>query len=106
MQWTRITKKPVQFPVTATTPSGAPATITGVDVALLPHREGPDAATAWVTADYDPFDGIASVLVSGPDATTPSGLVLPDRPASDLWARIVDNPNVDAALIVSIFLVD
>jgi hypothetical protein len=97
-----IDRKYAHFPVTATLADGSAATISGVDVALLPYRTGPDASTTWTPAVY--ANGIATVLLAGPDADPTGALALPTGGAS-VWARVVDNPEVDAAMVGSISII-
>lgn len=92
--WTRVTRKFVRIPVVATLATGGSATIAGVDIALLPQRSAPDESTQWTAAIYD--SGVATVLIAGPDADPSGALVLPEGGA-DVWARITDVPEVDAA---------
>ena len=82
-----------EYDVTATLPGGGPATLTGVDVALLPPRATPDGDTTWTAADY--AAGVATVLLAGPDADDTDALVVPSGGA-DLWIRVTDSPEVDA----------
>lgn len=92
----RIDRLYRDYTVTAELRDGQPATLTGVDVALLPPRRTPDATTVWTAADY--LDGVFTVLLAGPDATTEGALTVPAGGA-DLWARVTDNPEVDAERI-------
>lgn len=89
----RIDRLYRDYTVTATEKDGTPAVLTGVDVALLTPRTSPTAATTWTAADY--ADGVATVLLEGPDATPSGGLAVPSGGA-DLWIRIADSPEVDA----------
>ena len=93
MELTRISRKYGHIPITATLHDGNPATITGVDVALLPSGATPDGDTAWTATDYT--NGEAVVLLAGPDADPAGALVA--TATGDLWARITDSPEVDAA---------
>lgn len=108
--WTRITELFIDFPVTPTLANGQPATITGVQCALLPYRsKGPTATTVWVDATWTPGvngnPGTASVLVSGPDAASPgSGGLQMGNSGADLWARIVDTPETAPAFVVRLDL--
>lgn len=89
----RIDRLYRDYDVAATLRDGGPATLTGVDVALLPPRTTPTAATAWTTATY--AAGTATVLLAGPDAAGLGALVVPATGA-DLWVRVTDTPEVDA----------
>lgn len=92
------------YDVTATLPDGSPADLGGVDAALLPPRVTPTAATVWAPTDYvvDPAPAWR-VLLAGPDADPTGALVVPPGGA-DLWLRVVDGIEVDAALIERISL--
>jgi hypothetical protein len=92
-QLSRIDRKYRDYTVTATLKNGAPATLTGVDVALLAPRSRPTAATVWTAATY--AAGVATVLLAGPDASPTSAVVVPSGGA-DLWIRVTDSPEVDA----------
>lgn len=93
MEFTRVDKKYVNIPVTATLADGAPAVVTAIDVALLTPRARPTAATTWTASSY--AAGIATVLIAGPDADPAGALVLPGAGA-DVYIRLTDNPEVDA----------
>lgn len=84
------------YTVTATLRDGSPATLAGVDVALLTPRGTPDADTSWTAADYT--DGIAVVLLAGPDAAGNGALVVP-ADGADLWLRVTDSPEVQAVRV-------
>lgn len=92
----RIERLYRDYTVTATLRDGQPATLAGVDVALLPPRRTPTADTTWTDADY--ADGMFTVLLAGPDAATEGALTVPAEGA-DLWLRITDTPEIDAARI-------
>lgn len=97
----RIDRQYVDIPVTATLRNGAPATLTGVDVALLPRRVSPTAATTWIPAAY--ANGTATVLLAGPDADPAGALPVP-LVGAELWIRVTDNPEVDAARVERIIV--
>lgn len=63
-----------------------------VDVALLPPRSAPTAATVWLTGDF--AGGATSFLFAGPDADSTGAIVVPA--SADLWKRAVNAPEVDA----------
>jgi hypothetical protein len=96
VELTRIDRRTVEFDVAAELTDGTATTITGVDVALLPPRTTPTAATVWTAATYT--GGVASVLVAGPDADPTDALPVPAAGA-DLWARVVDVPEVLTARV-------
>lgn len=105
--WTRITVLQLEFDVTATEANDDPATIAGVDCAILPHRTGPSSTTTWKAATWMPpaggTPGFARLIIAGPDATDPgsSGFRLPAEGA-DLWARVTDNPEVHPWKVVQL----
>jgi hypothetical protein len=93
----RINVQYVDIDVTATLRDGTtPAPLAGVDVALIPPRTTPTAVTVWSPTTY--ADGTATVLIAGPDAGNADAMVVPS-PGADLWIRVVDSPEVDAALV-------
>ena len=71
------------------------ATPSDVQVALLPPRSGPSAATVWTTATY--AAGIVTVLLAGPDASPTGALVVPA--AAELWMKVTDASEVDAVKV-------
>lgn len=87
--------------VTAKLADGTPATLAGVDVAVLPRSTVPTASTAWTASSYS--NGTATVLVAGPAADQTSAIALP-RDGGDLWIRITDAPEVQAAFVDQIHL--
>jgi hypothetical protein len=97
--WPQAAIKFFDFDVTATNPDGSPATLAGVDVALLAPGTTPDGTTSWTAAGYS--GTTASVLLAGPAATgAPSNaLAIPATVGGDLWARNVDNPEVDVRFV-------
>lgn len=92
----RIDKQYVEIDVTATLANGDAAPLDGVDVALLAPRHTPTAATTWTAATY--AAGTATVLLAGPEANPTGALVVPSGGA-DLWIRVTDEPEVDAARV-------
>lgn len=98
---TRVSRKYVEIDVVATLPGGGSATISGVDVAMIPINAGPDAATSWTAATY--ATGTATVLLAGPDAGGSGALVVPSD--MDLWAKVTDAPEVDAVKIARVNVV-
>lgn len=96
MELSRIERQYVDITLTATLRDGSPATIAGVDVAILGRRATPTGATVWTPTDY--ADGTATVLLAGPDADPDGALVVPTG-ERDLWVRIIDTPEVDTARI-------
>lgn len=89
----RIDRLYRDYDVTATLRNGNPATLTGVDIALLTPRATPTATTTWTAATYSA--GVATVLLAGPDAD-PTGAVVVPTAGADLWVRVADTPEVDA----------
>lgn len=98
VELTRVSRLYVEIDVAATLPGGGSATITGVDVALLPVGSGPDASTAWTPATY--AAGTATVLLAGPDAGGSGALVVASD--ADLWAKVTDSPEIDAAKVTRV----
>jgi hypothetical protein len=96
VQLPRIGRKYAHLTVAVTLYDGAPATVAGVDVALLARYAAPTGATVWTAAT--PADGGYTVLLAGPDAPGGGALVVPAG-GGDLWARITDGPEIDAARI-------
>jgi hypothetical protein len=92
----RIERRYAQFPVTVTLADGTPVQPAGVDVALLAPNGTPTADTAWTAATFT--DGAARVLLAGPDAPLEDALTVPAA-GGDLWARVVDTPEVDTARV-------
>ena len=101
MNLTPVSREYATFTVAATE-DGQPVTLTAVDVALLPPRTSPAADTAWTTADYSA--GVATVLLAGPAADPSGALVVPVKGA-DLWVRVTDVSEVDAARVARITVV-
>lgn len=97
----RIDRQYVDIDVTATLRNGQPATLTAVDVALIPPRTSPTAATVWTPASY--ANGTATVLLAGPDASPTDALPVPAAGA-DMWIRITDSPEIDAARVERVII--
>lgn len=89
----------VKIPVTAKLADGTAATVTGIDVAVVPKRTGIDAATVWTASAY--AAGTATVLLAGPAATATGALPVPSGGA-DLWIRDADSPEITAVKVGSI----
>lgn len=103
MNLARVACKYADVTVTGTLATGAPATITGVDMALVPPGGSPDRTTVWQASTY--VNGVASILIAGPEyPTPPAGSLVTSAAGGDLWARVVDNPELDAALVDRITL--
>lgn len=102
MDLPRIGKKLVDLDLAITLRTGAAGTVASVDVGLAPAGGGSETVTGWLTVAVVAGKAtFALVGPSAPDLTT--GLVaLRD---SDLWARITDAPEVDAARIDHIRLI-
>lgn len=101
---TRVERLYRDYTVTATLKNGNPATVTGVDVALLAPRTSPTGSTSWTAATY--ASGTATVLLAGPDATSnPAGALVVPSGGADLWIKVTDSPEVDAALVERINVV-
>jgi hypothetical protein len=93
----RIDRLYRDYTVTATLRDGSIADLNGVTVALLPPRVPPTAATLWTTATY--AAGVATVLLAGPDADPAGADVVVPAGGADLWIRVSDSPEIDAALV-------
>lgn len=97
----RTAAKFADIAVTATLATGGAATVTGVDVALVPAGTMPSATTTWVAAHQ--AGSVWQVLLVGPDAIPTSPpvykLSIPATGGWDLYGRVTDNPEVDVALI-------
>ena len=96
MKLSRIARKYARIPLTVTLADGSPASVPGVDVALLPLGATPTADTEWIPVTVD--NGAAVVLVAGPDADPEDALVIP-ADGVYVWVRITDNPEVDVAKV-------
>jgi lysophospholipase L1-like esterase len=92
IELSRIDRKARTYALTDVLTGAVPAGVTGVDVALLPPRSAPTAATVWTAATY--ASGSFTVLLAGPDASSTGALVVPA--SADLWMRITNAPEVDA----------
>lgn len=101
MQLSPVDKVYISIPVTATLLDGSPATLTGVDVAVLPPRTPPDDTTTWMASTY--AGGAATVLVAGPDADPAGALVLPVEGGA-IWIRVTDSPEVQAVKAGSVVI--
>jgi hypothetical protein len=91
----------VKIPVTAKLADGSTATITGVDVAVVPRRSEISAATTWTASSY--ANGTATVLVAGPAADPTGALPIPATGA-DVWIRVTDSPEVQAVQVGSVLV--
>jgi hypothetical protein len=96
MQLSRIDRQYAPISVVATDPDGFPETVTGIDVALIPHRSTPTDDTGWTAAAAD--GDRWRVLLAGPDAS-PSGAIVVPEGGGDLWIRVTDNPEVIAVKV-------
>jgi hypothetical protein len=96
----RVAAKFANITVSITLANGDPVTVNGIDVAIVPAGTAPTATTIWVGSHWTPPD--ATVLLIGPAATVTAppdySLTVP-AVGGDLWARIVDSPETDVALI-------
>lgn len=80
--------------ITAELFDGSPATVAGIDAALLPYQASPDANTSWTATTYT--NGIAVVLIAGP-AASPIGALACPATGGTLWVRVSDNSEIQAA---------
>jgi hypothetical protein len=93
---TRISRMYRTYDVEATLSNGDPAELAGVDIALLVPGSTPKVDTTWSAAAY--VNGVATVLLAGPDADDTDALVVPAGGA-DLWIKVTDTPEIDAEKI-------
>lgn len=107
MDLSRISRKWATVTLEATLADGDPATLSGVDFALLPYKGTPDDDTTWraaasFAAGPPTEDGtptwVATVLLAGPDAGLVAALTAPAG-VSDLWGRVVDDQEVDVVMV-------
>lgn len=96
MNLNRVDRLYVDIDATATLSDGTPASITDLDVALLPSISTPTGATTWTPATAD--GDVWQVLLAGPDADPDGALVVPSGGAV-LWIRVTDAPEVDVARV-------
>ena len=75
-----------------------PATVAGIEVAVLHDGLKPDATTVWVAMNQDGTE--YSYLFSGPDAPAYGGphIVVPTEGVS-VWCRITDDPEIDVVKV-------
>jgi hypothetical protein len=96
----KVAAKYANITTTATLATGVPTTISGVDVAVVPPGTTPTATTTWVPSRW--VAPVAQVLLIGPAAAVANpptySLNIPAT-GGDLWARVIDTPETDAALI-------
>lgn len=85
------------YTVTVTDKFGAPVTVTSVQVAILPHRTTPAAATTWAAKTVTA--GVVTLIYAAPDATPVAGDLLPAAGLSDVFFRDVNATFTDATLI-------
>lgn len=85
------------YTVTVTDKFGAPVTVTTVQVALLPHRTTPTAATTWASKTVTA--GVTTLTYAAPDVTPIAGDLLPAAGLNDLFFRDVNASFTDATLI-------
>ena len=95
MHLNRIDRKYANIKVDATDEDELPIVPTAVDVALIPPRSTPTAATPWTAAAS--VNGKWQVLLAGPDASPTSAIVV--SKTADLWVRVTDAPEVDTAFV-------
>lgn len=97
MELPRTARKMVEVDLDATLPSGAPAALDAVELALCDH-DGPTGVTLWLAAS-SVADGVAQVVLCGPEAVDKSGALVLDRPRAELWARPAGGPWSDAGFV-------
>lgn len=91
LSMSRIDLRDAEFDVSVTDLGGTPVTPAAVDVAILPSRTRPTAATTWTSGDYTA--GTVTVLLAGPDADPTGALVVPAT-GGDLWVKVTDYPEI------------
>lgn len=96
MDLPRIGRKYGHVTVEATVAGGLDAVLSGIDVALLPPGEAPNATTQWTPTSYK--DGVGTILLAGPEAD-PTGALPVSADLAHVFARVVDGAEVDVALI-------
>lgn len=96
MQISPIDRQYASITVNATMPDGTPATLDGVDVALLTRHRTPDGDTTWTPATAS--GDLWRVLLAGPYASSTGAIVVPLN-GGDLWLRVTDSPEVQATLV-------
>ncbi len=104
MNLSRVACKYVDIELTATLSNGENAPLAGVDVTVVRAGDSPDEATTWVATQY--ANGRATFMLAGPDAINPPpAAVLVTEPGGDVWCRVVDQPETDAAMIDRVTLI-
>jgi hypothetical protein len=93
----RTARKMIEVDLDATLPSGAPATVDAVELALCDH-DGPTGATLWLAAS-SLVDGVAQVVLCGREAVDKSGALVLERPRAELWARPAGGAWSDAGFV-------
>lgn len=91
MKLSRLAARTVGFAVGAQDLTGAEAQVAEVAVVYLPRGLAPTPATSWTVATY--ADGVATVVLAGPDAT--GGTVVATSAVGRLWARVTAGGLVD-----------
>jgi hypothetical protein len=101
MELPRTTRKIVEIDVSAVLPSGAAATLSGVQFGLCDHG-GPTPATAWVAAaTWDNATRVATLVLAGREATNKTGALaaVQGMPRAELWALPSNGSIVDAGFV-------
>lgn len=81
--------------------NGDPATISSVDVVALPRRARLTAGLTWTTVALT--GSRLRLLYAGPFAD-PAGAVAIPADGADVYARITDNPEVEAVKIDTVLV--
>lgn len=102
MDLPRIGIKLVDLTLTVLLRTGAAATVASIDVGLAPPGGDSSAVTGWMTVAVT--GGKATFALAGPNAPA-SAEALVALASSDLWARVTDTPEVDAARIAHVRLI-
>lgn len=82
--------------VTGTLADGSPATLSAVDVAIIPAHTRPTSTTVWTATALT--GRTLSVLIVGPDADQTGALAVPGGDG-ELWLRVVDTPETQAVRV-------
>lgn len=82
--------------ITGTLADGSPATLSAVDVAIIPAHTRPTSATTWTPVTL--AGRIVSILIAGPDADPEDAFTVPGGDG-ELWVRVTDNPEAQAVKV-------
>lgn len=97
MELPRIGKKIVDIELDVVLRDGLPGTVFSVDVGFSPPGGGSETVTSWLTLAATA--NTATVTFAGPQATGTAGALVAPATGGDVWARVTDAPEVDAARV-------